>query len=149
MPPAYRMLDAPDRPVLVVEDLDDDFETVVEAADQAGVPNPLVRAGTLAEAEAAVASLPSRFGLVLLDVNLPDGSGVRLVRKLRQRDPSQAVPVVAFSTSANPRDLADLYAAGANAYHVKALRYRQNLATLTTVFDYWLSAVSLPDSPTA
>ena len=136
-------------PILVIEDLDDDYETVAEAAQQAGIPNTLVRARTLAEAQAAVAPSECEFSFVILDVNLPDGMGADFVRILRSEDALCAVPIVVFSTSDSPRDLVDLYKAGASAYHVKALRYQDNISTLKLVFSYWLSAVRLSQRATS
>ena len=136
-------------PILVIEDLDEDYETVVEAAQQAGIPNELIRARTLAEAKEAVAPSECEFSFVILDVNLPDGIGAEFVRVLRKQDALCAVPIVVFSTSDSPRDLVDLYKAGASAYHVKALRYHENIATLKLVFMYWLSAVRLSERATS
>ena len=136
--------------VLVAEDLDDDYDTVVEAARRSGVVNPLVRVRTLAEARALLdRGLEPRVGLVLLDVNLPDGPGRDLVTAIRSDRRLQNTPVVVFSTSDNARDLRELYGAGANAYHVKALRHRDNLEQLSNVFAYWLQSVCLDESPPA
>ena len=133
-------------PLLIAEDLDDDYQTVAEAAARADVPNPLLRIQTLAEAEALVADAAhERFGFVLLDVNLPDGPGVELVRRLRQDAAFRTTPIVVFSTSDNPRDLRELYSAGVNAYHVKALRHRENLDMLAAIFDYWLHSVCIDE----
>ena len=136
-------------PLLIAEDLDDDFQTVAEAAARADVPNPLLRIQTLAEAEALVTDAAhERFGFVLLDVNLPDGPAVDLVRLLRRDEAFQTTPIVVFSTSDNPRDLRELYSAGVNAYHVKALRHRENLDMLAAIFDYWLNSVCIDEPPT-
>lgn len=135
-------------PILVVEDLDEDFETVVDAANDVGVTNDVVRASSFAEAQVVISASASAFSFVLLDVNLPDGVGSDLVRALRGGDLLHSTPIVVFSTSDNARDLAELYAAGVNAYHVKVLRYQDNMTTLRAIFSYWLSAVRLPGSPT-
>lgn len=145
-PFSARPPDARALPILVVEDLDDDFETVADAARRAGVPNPLVRVASLAGARAALAG--ADYSFVLLDVNLPDGPGTDLVRQLRSGREGRTVPVVVFSTSDSPRDRRDLYAAGANAYHAKALRHPENLRTLDDIFSYWLSSALLADRPT-
>ena len=126
----------PPRTVLVVEDLDDDFDTVAEAAEAAGAR--LVRARTLGEARALVRS----SALVLLDVNLPDGPADAFVRA--HRAAGAVTPVVVFSTSVAPRDVRAMLAAGANAYHVKSLRQADALATLAVLFAYWLTAARLP-----
>jgi hypothetical protein len=54
-------------------------------------------------------------------------------------------PVV-FSTSADPRDLAFCYTAGANAYHVKPVRYPDHLLLVIEILTYWLGRVALPDA---
>ena len=132
--------------VLVAEDLDDDYDTVVEAARQAGVEDRLVRVRTLGEVRALLEDAPRpHVGFVLLDVNLPDGGGLDLVRTVRADAQLGTTPVVVFTTSSNPRDLHGLYAAGANAYHVKSLRHRDNLDTLAQIFGYWLGPVCLDD----
>lgn len=137
-------LDVSPHPVLVVEDLDDDFLTVAEVAHRAGIPNPLVRAETLGAARRAVERGTDPFSFVLLDLNLPDGPGADLVRALRASEARRALPVIVFTTSDNPRDLREVYTAGANAYHAKALRHVQNVRTLEEIFAYWLSAALLP-----
>ena len=43
------------------------------------------------------------------------------------------LPVVVVTTSANPKDLAFCYHAGANAYHVKPVRYGDHLQVLLDV----------------
>ena len=137
------------RPILVAEDLDDDYDTVVEAARRVNLPNALVRARTLAETRVLLGEEQRPpFGFVLLDVNLPDGPGRELVQAIRSDGRLRNTPIVVFSTSDNPRDLRELYAAGANAYHVKALRYDANLEQLSHIFGYWLRSVCLDDSTT-
>lgn len=131
-------------PILVAEDLDDDFDTVVEAVRHANVPNPLVRVRTLAEAlDAVTEGGDHTFVFVLLDVNLPDGPGADLVRAVRNEARFRTTPVVVFSTSDNPQDLREMYGSGINAYHVKALRHRENLDMLSSIFAYWLHSVCI------
>jgi hypothetical protein len=50
-----------------------------------------------------------------------------------------------FTTSVNPRDRDAFHAAGANAYHVKTVRYDACLLTLETIFDDWLRRVAGPE----
>lgn len=135
------------RSVLVVEDLDDDYDTVVEAARRSAIPNPLVRVRTLAETRSLLGGeAKPHAGLVLLDVNLPDGPGREVVGAIRADGQLRNTPVVVFSTSDNPRDLRELYQAGVNAYHVKTLRHRDNIEQLSGIFAYWLRSVCLDDS---
>ena len=57
----------------------------------------LVHAGSLAEARARIADEP--VALVLVDLGLPDGSGIDLIAELRANDPALAILVIsAWST---------------------------------------------------
>lgn len=133
------------RAVLVVEDSDDDFDTVVASAKLAGIGNSLVRAVD-ADAAAALLAGPSArdYAFMLLDFKLPGRDGLSLLREVR-RDPRLAqLPTVIFTTSSNPGDRDSFYGAGANAFHVKAVQYPACLCTLQSIFDYWLNRVVLP-----
>ena len=57
--------------------------------------------------------------LVLLDIKLPKKSGFDVLSWMRREPASRRVPVVMFTSSAQPGDIARAYDAGANAYHVK------------------------------
>lgn len=86
--------------VLHVED-DPDLHEVVRA--MAGKPYDFEQATTLAEAEALLAL--ERFDIVILDIQLPDGSGWDLLPRLRQLDPRPRV-IVLSGTELGPEDAA-------------------------------------------
>lgn len=72
--------------ILIVEDHDDTrawLAQVALAAFPGAVPVP---AACLAEARAVLAG--NSFGLALVDINLPDGSGIDLVSELSNTEPS-------------------------------------------------------------
>jgi len=71
----------------------------------------VVLARTLAAARAAIAgSLPDAL---LLDLHLPDGSGVDLLRDLRRQAGGAALPVVVLTAEGEDRVLAELGRLGA------------------------------------
>jgi len=71
----------------------------------------VVLARTLADARAAMArSLPDAL---LLDLHLPDGSGVDLLRDLRRQAGGAALPVVVLTAEGEDRVLAELGRLGA------------------------------------
>lgn len=129
------------RPVLVVEDSDDDFDTVVVAAARASVRNPLVRA---ANAEAArrllVGHAAGSFAFMLFDYDLHGPDGLTFLDQVRRDGSLAGLPVVVFSTTVNPRDRALFFAAGASAFHVKSVQYTDCLDTLRSIFGHWLSS---------
>jgi CheY-like chemotaxis protein len=132
--------------ILVLEDSDEDFGTVQQAARRAALPHRIARALT---GEACLEMLnadpggPALPRLVLLDLNTPGMDGRDALREIRSDARWLTVPVIVLSTSANPRDVTLCYASGANAYHVKPLRYTEHLEILQAVFAYWLGAVAL------
>ena len=138
------------RPILVVEDSDEDFATVLDAAKRRGVPNEILRAASGDECLQLLRA-PARTqnevpALILLDLNTPRDDGRDALREIKQDERLRALPLVVLSTSANPRDLAFCYASGANAYHVKPVNHLLHLQVLEQIFGYWLTSVVLPTS---
>ncbi|MET3109250.1 CheY-like chemotaxis protein [Oxalobacteraceae bacterium GrIS 2.11] len=139
-------------PVLVVEDSDEDFDTLLTAARLAGIQHEIRRAltgddclrllrGTAGQARAQVA-------LVLLDLNTPHGDGRYALEQIYADPTLHAIPLVVLSTSANPRDVDFCYGHGANAYHVKPVSHGEHLAVLQTLLKYWLGSAVLPTAQT-
>jgi len=62
-----------------------------------------------------------RPALILLDINLPDMDGYDVMRCLRENPDTRAIPVVAVSANAMPKDLARGKAAGFTDYLTKPL----------------------------
>jgi two-component system chemotaxis response regulator CheY len=67
-------------------------------------------------------ALQGTFALFLIDINMPKMDGYNLVKELRDRAETQAVPIIMISTEAEARDKEQAYVAGANLYLVKPVR---------------------------
>jgi len=134
--------------VLVVEDCDEDYDTVVEAAQRTGAPILLQR---VYNGDDCLDRLQGRQGaalqpaFVLLDLSTPGLDGRDALRAMRADDRLRSLPVVVLSASANSRDVEACYALGLNAYHVKSVRYDQHLQRVVSILQYWTQAVVLPD----
>ena len=74
------------------------------------------QAGSLAEARAAAAL--EEVDVAVVDVFLPDGNGIELVRELRQADPR--LPIVILTAGVDPKLHALAFEAGADEVCVKA-----------------------------
>ena len=135
-------------PVLVVEDSDEDFETVMTAARMAGIGHEVRRAVSGDDCLLLLRGTPGlpgvRAALVLLDLNTPHGDGRYALEQMYADELLRAIPVVVVSTSSNPRDVDFCYTFGANAYHVKPVSHADHLEVLRSVFAYWLGSVVLP-----
>lgn len=132
--------------ILLVEDDAALSEGIALAFSQQ--PYEFVRCASLAEARQALQV--RAFSLVLLDLGLPDGSGLELCRQLRdRRDP---VPVL-FLT-ANDTEYSEVAAleAGGDDYITKpfslaVLRARVTAAAHPPGWSWWKSALSGSTSP--
>ena len=102
--------------VLLLEDLPDTQSwlsgIVLEVAPQA----ELAVAGTLQEARALLGT--QSWALVLVDLGLPDGSGVSFLRELRARFPE--VPAIVTTIYDDDDNLFGALAAGASGYLLKS-----------------------------
>src|ERR1700694_1493068 len=94
----------------------DDSPTVrmdLEAAFEAGGFACTV-ATTLAEGRAALKQ--SRFDLIVLDVQLPDGDGVGFLGELKAAAPTRTIPVILLSVEADVRARVRGLLTGADEY---------------------------------
>jgi CheY-like chemotaxis protein len=118
-----------ERPILLVEDdplLRDALRILLEEAGY------LVRvAATAAETLAAVAvETPA---LILLDLGLPDRSGLDVVRMLRARPGTRPTPIVALTGSVGPRDRQACLEAGCTSFLAKPVEPQYLLRRLPTL----------------
>lgn len=81
---------------------------------------PAVVAGSLAEARAWLAD--QQPDLILLDIGLPDGSGLELADELKHRTPAPSPPIVALSARVLAADRQAATEAGCDAFLAKPLR---------------------------
>jgi len=76
--------------------------------------------------------------LVLLELRLPKLDGVEVLRTLRASPRTATVPVVVLTSSAEPREVAQCYQAGANSCIRKPIEFREFAETIRTLGWYWL-----------
>jgi two-component system, response regulator len=137
--------------VVVVEDSDEDFDTLVEAAREAGVTQVIYRVLSGGDCLAllrgqpvnCLAPLPALPALILMDLNSHGVDGREAIVAIKTAAGLNEIPLVVLTTSANPKDVAFCYQAGANAYHVKPVRYDHYLLLLRSLLHYWLGSVTL------
>ena len=111
-------------PILLVEDDPNDVFFFERAMKLAAIVHPLRVARDGGEAVAylsgdapycnrALFPLP---GLVVLDLNLPQRTGLEVLKWIREYAPQQNVPVVVLTSSTSQRDKQQAHSLGANAY---------------------------------
>lgn len=137
--------------IVVIEDNDEDFDTVLEAARRFGMARLPRRAGSGGEClqllQALLYSRSRLPDLVLLDLNTPGDDGRETLRQIKASSELRAIPAIVLSTSTNPRDVDFCYANHANAYHTKPVSHTAHLKTLQDIFSYWLGCALLATGP--
>jgi CheY-like chemotaxis protein len=138
--------------ILYVEDEETDVLLLRHVLSRAGITSLLktVKDGRAARdylaghepfADRRQYPLPS---LVLLDLNLPYWSGFEVLEWLRQQPQLRRLPVVVFSSSSRPDDVARAYDAGANAYLVKPNALAELTVQVQALRDFWLLQNQFP-----
>jgi len=97
---------------------------------------PVLEALEAAEAEAggAAASPPD---LVLLDLRLPDLSGIDLLVRLREHESLRRTPVVVLSSSGEEEFVQQSLERGANAYVQKSVEYSDFKESIVRITEFW------------
>ena len=140
-----------DRPVeiLLVEDNPGDAGLVIEAFQEAGVPNNIEVAGDGEEAMAFLrrggkyADAP-RPDLILLDLNLPRKDGREVLQEVKTDRSLKLIPVVVLSTSRAEEDILRTYDLHANCYVTKPLKIDEIFQAVATIEGFWLRLAHLP-----
>jgi DNA-binding response OmpR family regulator len=110
--------------VLVVEDNDELSDLLGQGLRRAGYD--VDRASDVATARTAVSS--TRYAAVILDLGLPDGDGMSVLRELRRG--SDSTPVLLLTARAGVQDRVAGLHAGADDYLVKPFAFDELLARL-------------------
>ncbi|WP_105975461.1 response regulator [Streptomyces geranii] len=111
----------------------DDHEVVRRGVHELlSVEDDIEVVGEAGTAEEALARIPAtRPDVAVLDVRLPDGSGVEVCREIRSRDAS--VKCLMLTSFADDEALFDAIMAGASGYVLKAIRGHELLTAVRDV----------------
>jgi DNA-binding NarL/FixJ family response regulator len=103
-------------PLLVVEDepvMQERLRTILVSLGYE--QSALSFAGSIREAHERLASQP--FAMLLVDIGLPDGSGITLIRELHRQD--AALPIIVISAWRSEQVILEAIQAGATGYLLK------------------------------
>ncbi|RZJ99632.1 MAG: response regulator [Flavobacterium sp.] len=77
--------------------------------------------------------------LILLDLSLPGLSGLDVLKRIKEIPFLRHTPVILFSTSDDPKDVAASYEFGANAYITKPSGYNNLISCIRTLHEFWFN----------
>lgn len=76
--------------------------------------------------------------VILLDLKLPDKSGLEVLRELKADERTKYIPVVVLSTSREEKDVAEAQKLGLNGYVVKPDDFEKFAEAVRHIGYYWL-----------
>jgi CheY-like chemotaxis protein len=125
---AARLDPAPGR-VLVVDDHELNLKLLERLFEIEG--HAVRAADSLAAAERALAEEEPM--MIVLDLNLPDGSGLELSRKLKSEPRTAAIPIVACTAAVMPSDEDRAREAGCDAFIAKPIDLRHFSSVVSSI----------------
>jgi two-component system, chemotaxis family, response regulator Rcp1 len=136
--------------ILLVEDNPGDVELTREALNTAKVSNRLHVVDDGAEAvdflfkRGRFADAP-RPDIILLDLNLPKKDGRQVLSEIKAEPGLAQIPIVVLTTSQAEEDIVRAYQLHANCYISKPVDFNQFLRIVSSIEEFWLSVVKLPN----
>ena len=132
--------------VLLVEDNIHDAEMTIRALRKVNLANNLVHVKDGEEAlefifaegrfsDRQPADLPK---VILLDIKMPKVDGIEVLKQLKSRESSKAIPVVIMTSSKEEEDIINSYELGVNSYVVKPVDFEGFARAVSQLGMYWL-----------
>ncbi|MFN3350214.1 response regulator [Pseudorhodoplanes sp.] len=81
--------------------------------------------------------------LILLDLNLPDMSGIDILRRVKENEHLKLTPVVVLTTTDDEREIKRCYDLGANVYITKPVNY-DSFANAIRQLGLFFSVIQVP-----
>lgn len=142
----------PNHPVtiIMIEDDEGHARLIEKNIRRAGVNNEIIAFGTGGaaldfllgkEEKSRPRSASSR--LILLDLNLPDMTGIEILTRIKADDHTRRLPVIVLTTTDDTREIEKCYDLGASVYIVKPLVY-ENFANAIRQLGLFLAVIQVP-----
>jgi DNA-binding response OmpR family regulator len=136
--------------IVMIEDDEGHARLIERNIRRAGVNNEIVAftSGTAALSyllgnDGSGSESAERAMLVLLDLNLPDMSGVDILAKVKSNTHTKRSPVIVLTTTDDQREIQRCYDLGANVYITKPVNY-ESFANAIRQLGLFLMVMQVP-----
>ena len=136
--------------IVMIEDDEGHARLIEKNVRRAGVNNEIVpfTSGTAAldyilGADRSGDVSQGRYLLILLDLNLPDMSGIDILEKVKSNPHTKRLPVVILTTTDDEREIQRCYDLGANVYITKPVEY-DSFANAIRQLGLFFSVMQIP-----
>lgn len=138
--------------IIMIEDDEGHARLIERNIRRAGVNNPIVpfTDGTSAlaylfGADGSGEASRQRALLILLDLNLPDMTGIDILGKVKANPHTKLSPVVVLTTTDDEREIQRCYDLGANVYITKPVNY-DSFANAIRQLGLFFSVMQVPET---
>ncbi len=136
--------------IVMIEDDEGHARLIEKNVRRAGVSNDIVpfTNGTdaldfILGADRSGMASSDRHLLILLDLNLPDMSGIDILEKVKSNPHAKRLPVVILTTTDDEREIQRCYDLGANVYITKPVDY-ESFAHAIRQLGLFFSVMQIP-----
>jgi CheY-like chemotaxis protein len=140
--------------ILMIEDDEGHARLIERNIRRAGVNNEIIPFSTgtdaikyLFGADDSGHGHSGRALLILLDLNLPDMSGIDILRRVKESRYLRSAPVVILTTADDSREIRRCYELGCNVYITKPVNY-DNFAHAIRQLGLFFSVIQVPVTAT-
>ena len=138
--------------IIMVEDDEGHARLIEKNIRRAGVNNDIMpfANGTdavkfLFGADGTGVNNKGRAMLIMLDLNLPDMSGVDILKRVKENEHLKRTPVVVLTTTDDEREIKRCYDLGANVYITKPVNY-DSFANAIRQLGLFFSVIQVPQT---
>jgi CheY-like chemotaxis protein len=138
--------------IVMIEDDEGHARLIEKNIRRAGVNNEIIPFANGTEAlaylfgaEGSGKVSAGRQLLILLDLNLPDMTGVDVLRKIKSNAHLRRSPVVVLTTTDDTREIRRCYDLGANVYITKPVSY-ESFANAIRQLGLFFSVMKIPET---
>lgn len=131
-------------PIIIIEDDLDDQYILAEVFEELGVKNEVKFFGDGEKALDYLTGTAIEPFIIFSDINMPRLSGMELRNKVHENEDLRlkSIPYLFFTTSAEQQSVIDAYSKSIQGFFIKPTEYKELLATIRSIIDYWTRCVS-------
>jgi DNA-binding response OmpR family regulator len=140
--------------IIMIEDDEGHARLIERNIRRSGVNNEIIpfSNGTAAMnylfgGDGSGSALRSRALLLLLDLNLPDMSGIEILRQIKENKYLKSAPVVVLTTTDDSHEIKRCYELGCNVYITKPVNY-ESFANAIRQLGLFFSVIQVPQAAT-
>jgi CheY-like chemotaxis protein len=136
--------------ILIAEDDDGHAKLIIKNIQAAGIKNEIIRfcngekiLDFLIDKKTGVAFKKDAPYVLLLDIRMPKVDGIEVLKKIKENEHLQKMPVIMLTTTDDPREIENCHKLGCNNYITKPMDYTQFIEVIKKL-GFFLKIIRVP-----